>query len=389
VNRKLKIAIYSGEIPSTTFIERLIIGLSDSDCEILLFGRLKTNITYKHNVLVKGYQSGRLQKGIYLLYYSVLLFLFKNEDKRKLDLLLKTESRNGMYDRVKCYPVLWHKPDIFHIQWAKGLSEWVWVKSFGIKLVLSLRGAHINYSPIADSKLANMYNTQFPNVDAFHAVSKAIAEEAEKYGAEKEKIKVVYSGLDGNSFYNTKPESPNKRITFDVISVGRPHWIKGYSYALDAFKLLKDQNFKFTYMIVGGVNLELQYQIAELGLEKNIRVIDHVPFDEVQRLIKASDLLLLSSTKEGVANVALEAMTAQKLVLTTNCGGMGEVIIDGVNGFIIPIRNVEAMAKKMYEISQISEEQKQRITIKALEISQQQHTEKLMVSGMIDLYRSL
>ena len=389
MNRKLKIAIYSGEIPSTTFIERLIIGLSEQDCEILLFGRLKKTIKYKQNVLVKGYKSGRLQKGFYLLYYSILLFLFKNKDKRKLDLLLKKESRNGMYDRVKCYPVLWHKPDIFHIQWAKGLSEWAWVKSFGIKLVLSLRGAHINYSPIADSQLAAMYKTQFPAVDAFHAVSKAIAKEAEKYGAESEKIKVVYSGLDVSVFNKTQPESTIKRTTFNVISVGRSHWIKGYNYALDAFKLLKDQNVQFTYTIVGGVNLELKYQIVELGLENDIIVIDHVPFNEVQRLIKASDLLLLSSSKEGIANVVLEAMVAQKLVLTTNCGGIEEAVVDGVNGFVIPIRNVEAMAKKIFEISQISEDQKHKITTKALEIIQQQHTEELMVSGMIDLYESL
>ena len=221
MSRKLKIAIYSGEIPSTTFIERLITGLSERGCEILLFGRLKKRIKYKNNVFVKGYKSGRLEKGLYLLYYSMLLSLFKNKDKRKLDQLLKSESRNSMYDRVKCYPVLWHKPDIFHIQWAKGLSEWTWVKLFDIKLVLSLRGAHINYSPIADRKLATMYKNQFHNVDAFHAVSKAIAQEAEKYGAKKEKIKVVYSGLNISGINYTKTESNNKSTTFNVISVGR------------------------------------------------------------------------------------------------------------------------------------------------------------------------
>ena len=242
MNPKLKIAIYSGEIPSTTFIERLIIGLSSRDCDILLFGRLNKTTTYKSNVFVKGYKSGQIAKGMYLLYYSVLLFLFKNSDKRKLDSILKAESRNRMYDRVKCYPILWHKPDIFHIQWAKGIAEWAWVKKFGIKLVLSLRGAHINYSPIADTELASMYKKEFPNVDAFHAVSKAIAEEAKKYGAKNENIKVVYSGLDFKYFNKDENKPSLKSSTFNVISVGRPHWKKGYNYALDSFKQLKDQN---------------------------------------------------------------------------------------------------------------------------------------------------
>jgi colanic acid/amylovoran biosynthesis glycosyltransferase len=363
--------------------------LSSRDCEILLFGRLKKTTTYKSNVFVKGYKSGQIAKGMYLLYYSVLLFVFKNSDKRKLDSILKAESRNSMYDRVKCYPILWNQPDIFHIQWAKGIAEWAWVKKFGIKLVLSLRGAHINYSPIADTELASMYKKEFPNVDAFHAVSKAIAEEAKKYGAKKEKIKVVYSGLDVNIFNRTKPELSNERNKFNVISVGRPHWVKGYNYALNAFKLLKDQNFQFTYTIVGGADLELKYQMAELGLENDIILIEHLPYNEVQRLIKVSDLLLLSSVKEGVANVVLEAMVAQKLVLTTNCGGMEEVIIDSVNGFLIPIRNAEAMAKKINMISQISEAQKHKITAAALETIQKQHTKELMISGMFDLYQNL
>jgi colanic acid/amylovoran biosynthesis glycosyltransferase len=389
VNPKLKIAIYSGEIPSTTFIERLIVGLSNRDCDILLFGRLKKTTTYKSNVFVKGYKSGQIAKGMYLLYYSVLLFVFKNSDKRKLDSILKAESRNSMYDRVKCYPILWNQPDIFHIQWAKGIAEWAWVKKFGIKLVLSLRGAHINYSPIADTELASMYKKEFPNVDAFHAVSKAIAEEAKKYGAKKEKIKVVYSGLDISIFNRTKPELSNQRDTFNVISVGRPHWKKGYTYALDAFKLLKDQKFQFTYTIVGGADLELKYQIAELGLENDIIVLDHVQYDDVEGLIKTSDLFLLSSVEEGIANVVLEAMVAQKLVLSTTCGGMEEVIIDSVNGFLIPIRNAEAMAKKINMISQISEAQKHKITAAALETIQKQHTKELMISGMFDLYQNL
>ena len=42
------------------------------------------------------------------------------------------------------------------------------------KFILSLRGAHINYSPLADSSLAQTYSRLFPKIHAFHAVSKAI-----------------------------------------------------------------------------------------------------------------------------------------------------------------------------------------------------------------------
>lgn len=390
MNKKLKIAIYSGEIPSTTFIERLIDGLSTKDCEILLFGRINKKSQYNsRKIKIKGYKSNKVYKGIYLLYYTTLLLIFKSKDKQKLDTLLKVEARNNMYERVKCYPVLWHKPDIFHIQWAKGLKDWIWVKDFGIKLVLSLRGAHINYSPIADKNLAEMYQKYFPKVDAFHAVSKAISNEALKYGAKDEKIKVVFSGLDLNNLTNPTLNASQKNNTFNVISVGRPHWIKGYVYALDAFKLLKEENFRFTYTIVGGLNLELKYQIKELGLEDHVLIVNYLPFDEVQRLIGISDLFLLPSLKEGIANVVLEAMAAKKVVLTTNCGGMEEVVVDGHNGFVVPIRDTNEMAKKIIEISKLSDVQKQKITSNAFATIQKQHSEELMIERMLELYKSL
>ena len=63
-------------------------------------------------------------------------------------------------------------PDIFHIQWAKSLPFWFFLKEiYGVKIVLSLRGSHVNYSAFADDFLARQYNALFPKVDKMHAVS--------------------------------------------------------------------------------------------------------------------------------------------------------------------------------------------------------------------------
>ena len=383
---KPKIAIYSGEIPSTTFIERLILGLSNNGYEILLFGQIKKNITYNQSVLNKGYKSGKLQKAVYLIYYSVLLMLFRNKDKRKLDQILKSRSNVRLYDKVKCYPVLWHKPDVFHIQWAKGLEDWIWVQEFGIKIIQSLRGAHINYSPIADPVLASMYKTYFPKVDDFHAVSKAIGVEAEKYGASKEKITVVYSGLQFEERITRKKQ--NK--IFQIISIGRPHWIKGYTYALDACKLLKDQGFQFHYTIVGGTgDIEFAYQVHDLDITNEVSLTNQRPFKQVQELIQEADLLVLPSVKEGIANVVLEAMSLNTMVLTTDCGGVSEVIKNGENGFIIPIRDSKKMADKIIDIANISQEKEDFITTNALKTIKKQHSEQQMVEAMIELYQKV
>ena len=379
-----KIAIYSGSIPSTTFIERLIFGLSNKKFQVYLFGSRKHYITYNSSIKVVAYRNTKFYKSLHLLKYSLLLVLFNRKEKQKLDTILKSQSQNALLDKVKCYPVLWHKPDVFHIQWAKNIEYWSWVQKFNIKLILSLRGAHINYSPIADPILADMYRKYFPSVDGFHAVSKAIGLEAEKYGALPEKIKVVYSGLDLNTF---KDLPDVKHLNFNIISVGRSHWKKGYNYALDACSILKENKIPFTYTIVGaGGYLELIYQIKDLGLQEDVILLNSLSSDEVKKAMKSASVLLLPSVEEGIANVVLEAMASGTLVLTTNCGGMEEVVENEVNGFLCPIRDSSSIAEQIMKIIELPEEKKKLILNRAKETISKQHTEKQMVNGMLKIY---
>ena len=65
--------------------------------------------------------------------------------------------------------------DIFHIQWAKTLVHYPeFIAKLQCPIILSLRGTHINVSPLADEKLASLYKKFFPKVNGFHAVSQSI-----------------------------------------------------------------------------------------------------------------------------------------------------------------------------------------------------------------------
>ena len=399
LKKALKIAVYSGDIPSTTFIERLIAGLSTKGCELYLFGYRKKKVSYSKSISVFAYKNNKLDKALRLMTYSFLLLLFKHKEKQQLDKILKAQSKNGLLDKVKCYPVLWHKPDVFHVQWAKGLRDWMWVKEFGIKLVLSLRGAHINYSPIANLELAAMYRQYFPQVDGFHAVSHAIAKEVSKYGAPADRIKVIYSGLPQFERQVDVAIKADKDVLdselgtstpLQIISVGRPHWKKGYAYALDACHILKQAGFSFKYTIIGGSNaIELLYQVHDLNLQDEVCLSEQQPFETVKGMMQKADILLLPSVEEGIANVVLEAMALGTLVLSTNCGGMTEVITDSQNGFLVSIRQPEAIANALTQIATISLERKLEILQSARNTITEQHTEDQMTSGMIRLYQEV
>ncbi|MBK7870834.1 MAG: glycosyltransferase family 4 protein [Saprospiraceae bacterium] len=283
-----------------------------------------------------------------------------------------------------------HLPDIFHLQWAKATEEWLFLKElFAVKLILSLRGTHINYSPIADEALAISYRDTFPKLDGFHAVSQAIAQEAVRYCAAIEKTSVIYSGLplDHIKTFEKKDYGLHKPIR--LLSVGRFHWVKGYHYALDAIKRLIDQGDAVQYtLIAGNITEEILYQIHDLGLQSYIQIIDQLPQTEVFRHMQEADLLLLPSVEEGIANVVLEAMAIGLPVLSSDCGGMTEVIEDGVNGWLFTNREVAALVAKIIHFLSLSDTQRDAITQKAKETVQQQHPSHRLAEDMINLYKT-
>jgi len=403
----MKVAIYSGTIPSTTFVENLIKVVAGNGIKICLFGTGNARMKYKFGNVSQYPTPASSSKRVLFVFFQLIWALFLHPS-RLLKLNNQLDKNLNLSGKInwlsKTLPVINHLPNIFHVQWAKSAPDWLFLKEvFGIKLVLSLRGAHINYSPICDTDLAIAYRNTFPKYDAFHAVSKAIAKEAEKYGADPAKIKVIYSGVDlekiekirrevsfepTNKSSNQIDKLTNKR--FNIISVGRFHWKKGYTYSIDACKILRDSGVDFKYTIIAsGNSQEYLYQIEDLDLNNYIEIISGLPHEETLRKIALSDILLLPSIEEGIANVVLEAMALGVNVISTDCGGMKEVIDNGVNETIVPKYSSIAIADSIHLLIGNPE----NVWLKITEVSKSIIREKFNITNsgkeMIDLYRSL
>lgn len=379
------VAIYSGIIPNPTFIERLINGLAEKNVKVYLFGKLENNVSYKNkNIRVVGHKS-RLDRLFNALIAFLKLFLFKFRDLHKYYRLRKTF---GFRYWLKELPVLWHKPDIFHVQWAKSVIDWMWLQQFGVKIVLSLRGAHINYSPITIPGLADDYKKCFPKIDAFHAVSQAILTEGLKYGINASKTKVIYSGLNLAEipFIEKRFE---KTSVIKLLSVGRSHWIKGYLYSIEACEILSKLNVDFIYEIIGGINEENLFIIHNSGLEQKIKLLPALPFDQIVEKYKNADLFLLPSVEEGIANVVLEAMAIGLPVVSTRCGGMEEVIQHGINGWLVDVRSRKQIADAILGFLELSPNEKQQMAHNARKTIEQKFSQERMVKEMIELYKSV
>lgn len=167
-----------------------------------------------------------------------------------------------------------------------------------------------------------------------------------------------------------------QHVNFKIISVGKPHWENGYVYALDACKILKEAGFLFHYLIIGDSHdMELQYQIKDLELTDQVTLMGQKSLESVKDKIQYADLYLQSSIKNGINNFVLTAIELKTMVLTSDCGGVDEIIFNGITGFIVPIRNTKSIAESIIEIQSLSEQKKSDIKREALKILKQQNIE--------------
>ncbi len=133
----------------------------------------------------------------------------------------------------------------------------------------------------------------------------------------------------------------------DFISTGRLSTQKNYKVLIKAFSRIADKTDDNLIIYgEGPLRSELELLIAELGLSE--RVFLPGLTDKVIDKVKNAKLYVLSSDYEGMPNALIEALAMGVPSICTDCGGGGprELIEDGVNGFLYPIRDIDALVEK-------------------------------------------
>jgi len=131
---------------------------------------------------------------------------------------------------------------------------------------------------------------------------------------------------------------------FQVLFAGAPGLRKGVPYLLEGFGNLKHP--KKTLTIAGYVQENLKAALKRLPLE-NVQFLGPISQTEMVERMSRSHVLVLPSIEEGLALVQAEAMACGCPVIgSTNSGG-DDLYTDGVEGFIVPIRDPKAIRDRM------------------------------------------
>lgn len=369
----MKIAFNLGSTKAQTFIYNQIISIADKNNKILIFGTDIHSDTFNDYDEIKLYLTP--QNKIYHTLYLIFNFLklLTHQPKRFLTTIIYFNGLRKMSLNRKLswlsqvLPVLNNLPDIFHIQWGKSIESWMFLKyKFGVKIVLSLRGTHINCSPLNDENLRNVYRENFPNIDRFHAVSKSLANEALKYGAQKKRIDIISSPIN-SKLIKIKKDNWEIDNIFKILSVGRNKWVKGFHIALSSIKEICDIGININYTIItpDAPSEEILYQIDDLKLYEKVFLKTYTDQNKVFQFMSKSDCLLLPSLTEGIANVALEAMLIQLPVISSDCGGMSELIKNGYNGYLFKNRNYNSCVNVLNNFLKLPAKEKKIIAMNA------------------------
>lgn len=130
-----------------------------------------------------------------------------------------------------------------------------------------------------------------------------------------------------------------------ILAVGRMHEAKDYPNLLNAIASLKTLRQDFIVLIAGDGPLreEIVLLVESLGLTDFVRFLG-IQYD-IQALMSAADVYVMSSAWEGLPIVILEAMACERVVVATDCGGVKEVV--GSQGFIVEPGNSKALASEL------------------------------------------
>jgi len=230
-------------------------------------------------------------------------------------------------------------------------------KSRGAKYVCDRGSSHIRTQ---DSILRDEYDRQgipFPGIDP-----RIIAREESEYeaaeaitvpstfaldtfvesGIPRRKMRLVPYGVDLQWFYPCAPRSENE---FRVLFVGGVCVRKGIAYLLKAFRQLQCEHKHLT--LAGTVSPELERVIERLRNENQISIMGHVPQPRLREILSMSHVMVLPSVEEGLALVQAQAMACGCPVIASQNAGARDLFTDGKEGFIVPIRDSDAIADRL------------------------------------------
>jgi len=228
----------------------------------------------------------------------------------------------------------------------------------GVKNVISEEIGIPNHGFIAQK----IFNVIFKLSHRVLGESNIVCENLKKgYAIPNQKLKVV-----PNFVVFTQGKEQNKLVgkekdIFKIVSISRLEPVKNIESVLRVVARLISDKINIKYTIVGEGNHRelLEKLVSELEIENNVTFVGFQ--SNPYKFLHESDLYVLTSFSEGFSNSLAEALYAGTPSLSTKVGAAGEIITDGVNGWMVEVNDDDALFEKVKNIIELDSENSQII----------------------------
>lgn len=262
-----------------------------------------------------------------------------------------------------CYLRLWRalralKPDLVQTYNIGALDAAPVARLAGVRRVLHAEHGRDAADPYGQSRKYRLLRRRLqPFIARYLTVSLDLQDWlVNDVGLAPAKIVYIPNGVDIARFSAVSGQRRERSLlrvvappgTLLIGTVGRLDAVKDQAGLISAFKILCDSNpesgahLRLAIIGEGGQRANLEQQIAQLNLASQVYLLGNR--DDVPALLAECDLFALSSLAEGMPLTVLEAMASGLPVVSTNVGGVCEVVSDGVAGTLVAPGDSAALA---------------------------------------------
>ena len=334
-----------------TFLNRLVTGLAAAGIHVSIAGDKKTH----HQIMAIDYVDllwAPSWKGNFIVKASRLIaLLFTHFSTHRLRWLFthlqSSKSLSKAFFRLYEYlPFMKGVWDVIYFPWNSNAIEYQGLYDLGMPVVVSCRGSQVNIRPHLPGQEAYTkgLRASLQKAAAVHCVSADLQQTVLNLGVHPDQCRIIRPAVDPDFF--RPPSRPPRNTRFTLVTTGSLIWPKAYETMLMALRHLVDVGVDAELHIIGQgpERQNILFTMDDLGLTARVTLQGRLTPSEVRNQLHKADCFVLSSVSEGIANAVLEAMSCGLPVVTTDCGGMREAVTDGVEGFVVPLREPHRIA---------------------------------------------
>lgn len=302
-----------------------------------------------------------------------------------------------LYSFVKNY-----KPDVLHFQWTfSPRMDWIFSYLFPYLKFDVVYTVHniIPHEPAIGEKFA--LKKIYQKVGKLHVHSQQNKKElVERFKIRPEKIWVIPHGnfnLHRDYFGAVSRTEARKRMGLKaeekaILFFGAIRKYKGLEYLLRAFQIVQSKLPQSRLIIGGsseGVNIAEYYSLMEVLKikEKTILYPYYVPDEMVSTYFMASDLVVLPYLNVTYSGMSHLAFTFGRPVVSTNVGGLPDLVEEGKNGLLVPSKDAVSLAEAIIDLL-TDEKRLEEMGRYAQYVSENKYNWKNIAQELIKLYKS-